>query len=75
MSHALYEIFFYEYVHSLEQSCDDDHFFLSSSVNCITGFALRNVRPQPAVSVPNLEKALLTIGELGTLFALGKENE
>lgn len=27
-------------------------------------------RPQPAVNVPNLENALLTIGELGTLFAL-----
>lgn len=52
----------------LEQSWEDAHFFLSSADNWEC--CLRIDRPQPAVMVPSLEKALFTIGELGTLFGL-----
>lgn len=56
-------------MYSLEQSCEDDHFFLSSMVSCNCCLPLIE-RPQPAVNVPNRENALFTIGELGTLLAL-----
>lgn len=55
----------------LEQSCDEAHFFLSSVVSCVFCWRLRIERPQPAVIVPNREKARFTIGELGTLFGRG----
>lgn len=46
------------------------HFFLSSADNCCVFCFLIDL-PQPAVIVPNLENALFTIGELGTLLGRG----
>lgn len=57
-------------MHSLEQSCVDDHFFLSSTFNWFE-FCLRMERPQPAVIVPRRENARFTIGDEGTLLGRG----
>jgi hypothetical protein len=56
---------------SLEQSCEDDHFFLSSAVSWEC--CLRMDRPQPAVRLPRRENARFTMGELGTLLGLQSE--
>jgi hypothetical protein len=56
---------------SLEQSCEEDHFFLSSAVSWEC--CLRMDRPQPAVRLPRRENARFTIGELGTLLGLQSE--
>lgn len=50
-----------------EQSCDEAHFFLSSAFNVECCFERIDL-PHPAVIVPRREKALLTIGDEGTLF-------
>lgn len=50
-----------------EQSCDEAHFFLSSTFNCECCFERMDL-PHPAVIVPNRENARLTIGDDGTLF-------
>lgn len=53
-----------------EQSCEDAHFFLSSTCS-VDGDDFFMDRPQPAVMVPRREKARLTIGDEGTLFGRG----
>ena len=51
-----------------EQSWEEAHFFLSSTDSRSCFF---DDLPHPEVSVPSLEKARITIGELGTLLGLG----
>lgn len=55
---------------SWEQSCEELHFFLSSAANCCCWLDFRPDRPQPAVKLPRREKALITIGDEGTLLGL-----